>query len=564
MKSDSDLIFENYLKSFNAPFALEGSIATYEEQLKEWYQNDLACIDELFEEGAIGDALSKVSGGLKSVTGSAKTFLANKMLQPIVNWIVNGIQKLSGQEKENAIKGLEKVFSDPNFAVKQAKSVGMESEASEEYAFESYLITREYLLKNVFTESNIEIIFGSFTLLSEAAKKKSAKKGSPKSKIGLNVTKIAQPVIDAYNKALADLNSKYPSGSAASNAAKRFNSAIRNAVQPSLSPEGSSIIQPKPSRAASAVKSKSPKTVSPTTGSTLPTPTGASSLTAPKTSSSSMVPTEKGGELATTGSKRKDTGLAKPDYIDIESETLPIEKKQGFIRKALSWMKDHPNATAAGIIGLASLVTLATGGSFVPLLIAGLKGGGLGGIVSAIKQKVQTNEVDWKKVGSDALKGAAGGSILGAITGGGQHADDTSVDDSSSDISDDTTSDSSDMTDTEVSEPVSMPSRQSMMSHQAEPDVAPEPAPEVHATDAEFQKYNSKSYNPKSYDPNSWVDKLKRDAMDKLKQEGDGHISPRKYNDFTDKLKKLGSAAKGKSVEEIMGESYTAQYLRFF
>ena len=54
---------------------------------------------------------------------------------------------------------------------------------------------------------------------------------------------------------------------------------------------------------------------------------------------------------------------------------------------------------------------------------------------------------------------------------------------------------------------------------------------------------------------------IKMTALDKFKREGGGQIDAEKYNSFVKKLVAMGKAAQGKSIESIMGESYTVHYL---
>ena len=117
MRYDNDLIFESYA-NHRKQFILESSIADYYrenplEQIYDLYKYDIDCIEELVQEGALGDMWGKVKGGVKQAT----QFVANKGVEMLLGLLkkiatpqdLQGIEQLQdpAKLKQYAAKGMQ-------------------------------------------------------------------------------------------------------------------------------------------------------------------------------------------------------------------------------------------------------------------------------------------------------------------------------------------------------------------------------------------------------------------------------------------------------------------------
>lgn len=534
MNLDSQLIYESYLRSKN-PFILEGGI-------QDLYKHDLACINEILAEGMLGDTLSKIGKTIGGAAKSVGSFFSEKLMKGIFDLLVS---KLSKEEKEKLSGGLKKL-EDPSFLQQKAK----EGQNLLSQQNESNFSNKDFLLSVLFTERNISEYLQSGLLL-EAKKRGKAAKISPLSK---KTTQMAKEISELLQKT-------YKNESQRKAAYRRFNAQLLK----KLGIKDIRMVEDKPQdqTQAAAVSSPSPNAK--------PKPSGGSTSDV-RNQESENVPTQtpKGGDIS-SGS----TSDTKPN--------VP-EEKEGFLKKAYSWIKQNPNLTAAGVLALVAALTVVTGGAILPIASKALLGAGITGGIEAGKQKLQTGKVDWNKVKTSALKGAAGGAVLGGLgqlVGGAASSlggDDAGVD---TDTSSDTGNENIDNYDTkDYSGDDNFNAKQNTLDtygdadkefiDSQEPQETQEPEqPDVDTSvsEDEFKKYNKSPYNPKSIE-----DQTKKFGMEQLKQKYNGNIPASKYNELAAKISKLVRTKKGLTPESalaqidptLFGESYTAQYLKYF
>ena len=528
MKSDSQLIFERYSQS-KQQFILEGSI-------KDLYNYDMQCVYELMQEGMFSDTLSKFGQSVKGAASKVGSFVKGKLEQSFASLLA---KMLPEEEKAKLQSQLQDLQQDPS-KLEEYKKQGMaelnkSSEASEEFAFES---NKSFLVRTVFTQDNLEELFESFLLEEATRKKKARMKPTVKS-----TAPSAAQIADFLKK-------KYKTPQSLQKGYDAFNNQLTKKLG----------VQP------TSVKSASKATGSRATGSK-------ASASAPiSTVDTEEVPNPENEPL---GREPMSTLPERPASTSSAASSAPTgstgstgsaapQQKEGLFKKAFNWVKSNPNLTAAGVIGIVAALTVVSGGSLLPVLAGALKGGAIAGGIDAAKQKLQTGKVDWKKTASTALKGAAGGTVLGGMFGGGSGAEDVDTTDLDTDAGGnedgivsgggDFDSDvDSDQTDTQTSE---------------DPKGGEEEIPsDVPVSDEDFQKYNRGKFNPKSIE-----DQTKRLAMDQLKHKFNGEIPASKYNSLATKIHSFLKTHKGMSPESalaqidptIFGESYTKGYLRFF
>jgi len=298
--------------------------------------------------------------------------------------------------------------------------------------------------------------------------------------------------------------------------------------------------------------------------------------------------TQDGGQVATQGrSSQTDTEtgqpqlgqgnqqarLPKPDnIIDAEYSNVPKDQQQlpasssaapeqskGLFQKITSYVKAHPRLTSAVAIALIAAVTAASGGTMLPLVISGMSGATIKGGLTALQTKKEGGKVDWNKVvdsaftgGAKAVGAAAAGEAIGGIAkhfaGAGDHLHDGGLGEHDATEA---------QTDTETHD-AQYPEPEGDTAEGGDADYTGG-THDVQADAGDFQKFNGTPLDPKS-----WRDKIKMGLLSKLKSEGGGSIDANKYNNAVKKLMALGNAAKGKSIESIIGESYTVKYLGYF
>ena len=522
MKSDSQLIFERYAQS-KQQFILEGSI-------KDLYNYDMQCVYELMQEGMFSDTLSKFGQTVKGAASKVGSFVKGKLEQSFGALLA---KMLPEEEKSKLAAQLQDLQKDPS-KLEEYKQQGMKelnssSEASEEFAFES---NKSFLVRTVFTQDNLEELFESF-LLEEAARARTKP-----------TVKSTGPLVDPIVK---QLQKKYKTPKSLQRGYDAFNNQLTKKLG----------VQP------TTIKSASKATGSRATGSRATGSKAAAPASAPVSNAITpvnSVDTEEtpnpeeaplGREPISSLPKRPvDSGssssAASAPSTDSGSASTP--QKEGLFKKAFNWVKKNPNLTAAGVIGIVAALTVVSGGSLIPVLFGALKGGAIAGGIDAAKQKFQTGKVDWKKVGSSTLKGAAGGSVIGGVLGGvGGDVDTTDTDTGASASDEGIVSGGGDF-DSDVESGEFRDGIDSDSDPEETTGDEPEyntPASEELVSNDEFKRFNKSNFDIKSK-----LDQKKMDIMRNLKQQF-GTVSPNKYNAA---LKAAG----------LVKESYTKGYIRFF
>lgn len=576
MKYSNDPIFEAYV-NHRKQFILEESVSNFYlsnplQQIHDLYQYDLDCIEELMTEGMLGDAFSKVKGGI----GKATSYVANKGLQLLFSLI----KKTATPEELEEIKKLQ----DPKVLEQEAKKgmAALKGSESDQPATnnESVYLNKSFFA-SILTESNIEVMLERYSFVNEQilneARRRNFSGGGQKRTNPKAATYVPQFDKTAGRKRGGKAaQEKAPYGSKAPKKAtgtekpmqlskyvKQVADELKNKYSQKQVDKFQSMLSKKLGTSGEQVSQRAPVT------GLRKRPTD---VNAGQTSIATRTPqTPKSlGYQGSGGALSKGGGGDRT--IDIESETVPAqtsniqspqlpysggsaaqpEKKEGLIRKAINWIKANPKRTAGTLVGIIAAIGIAVGGPMVllPMLAkAGLGTTSLGAVGGAMfgagkaaaaniaSQGFSNKKFSGKSLGKTMLKGAGLGLVGGALGGASFSDQDVGTDVGDSDTGELDTSEEGDT------------------AEGGDADYSGGTG-DVSATSDDFQEYNGEPIDPKS-----WRDKIKMAALDKLKREGGGEIDSNKYNSFVKKLVAMGKGAQGKSIESIMGESYTAQYM---
>jgi hypothetical protein len=201
-----------------------------------------------------------------------------------------------------------------------------------------------------------------------------------------------------------------------------------------------------------------------------------------------------------------------PNAQNTPTVSVPAEQK-GLISRVYKWIKDHPNITAASIIGLSSAITAATGGTvaLIPLLKAALTMGAIGAGVETGKQLINNKGMDIKKIGGAALKGAAFGSAARGIS---DIADSWTTPDYSDDVNYLNDTEDQDMAATSPEEDVA----------KAEPVDNEEDVVKAEPVSSTPTKSEFKKLTGTEFDPNSTKDRKVAELIGKLKSQNKMHL----------------------------------------
>ena len=463
MRNDIDLIFQSYLKAKTPnkqqnPILTESVSKFYSNrfvlELQEAYRYDLECIDQIIEEGRIGDALSKFAGGVSDAAGKVKEFAKGKwseLAQPLINKIIASITP-DAKTLGNFLVGLDDISKNPQKLEQKANELDSRmsaSEASEEYAFESFKSNKQFLAENIFTESNIEELF--YSVITEAAKKKAAVKPTAKpakptaKNTKSNKKKKPSPLAgrqtvltkNQFERKVKDFKEVVDEYIAKKSPEKQR--AIRDKTASQITGEE----QPKPEQsAASQAKQFKPLSKPKTIDSMLDRADMYGGLV-PRGSNRSYDNTEKSPEVnepeysyspepevspesdyahdftSSANPESKYGPLTKPEFRGLSKYGETEEpQKEGLLKKIWGWVKNNKGASLAAVaIPAISAIALAIGGwpMLAPLLVKGLAAGGLNAAKYVVGGINKGGKFSWGDLGKAVLKGAGLGMAGGAL-----------------------------------------------------------------------------------------------------------------------------------------------------
>lgn len=583
MKFGTDPIFESYA-NHRKQFILEESVSNFYrfnplQQIHDLYQYDLDCIEELVTEGMLGDAFGKVKGGLEK----AKSYVANKGISLFLSLVkkfatpedLKGIEQLKDPEKlkELAAKGMQTL---------NAGSANEQPVTNNEGVY----LNKRFFASSILTESNIQVMLERYSfvneqILSEAAKSAKAADETLFAKdrqLKAAATKTKRSEAGKKGQAKAPYGGKAPKAKKTTEAGKpmklsKYVKQVADELKKKYSPKQVSkfqgMLSKKLGTGAEQTSQRAPITglrqrptdVSGGTEASLVPSRGGAQAGAQKQLGGGAASDQRIGQRIPTVNVPSVTDNAEAalelPYTDVEAPAT--KNKEGIIRKAINWIKANPKRTAGTVLGIIAALGLAVGGPMVliPMLTkagllgtgalgtaatgaatGALAGAGIGAAKNIASQGFSNKQFSGKDLGKAALKGGATGAVGGAVAGLAKG------------MFDDYASDS----DTTATEPVK--TSDAGDTEEGGDSEYTGGTGDVSATPEDFQKYNREPM-----DPRSWRDKIKMTALDKFKREGGGEIDSNKYNQFVKKLVSMGKGAQGKSIESIMGESYTAQYM---
>jgi len=627
MRYDNDLIFESYV-NHRKQFVLESNIADYYrenplEQIYDLYKYDIDCIEELVQEGALGDMWGKVKGGVKQAT----QFVANK-----------GIEMLLGLLKKMAtpqdLQGIEQL-QDP-VKLKQYAAKGMQdlngagnSQAQPATNNESAVYSNKRLFAaTILAENNLLEMVEKYTfiteqILSEAAKGKAVSmnvKKNPKNasvKFSSDVKRAQQAKGRATrdkataNKtgAINDMSTKQAppiaSNAAATPAAdpnleKQLTAKARE-VKGQQQPRGAGALNKYVKQVADELRkrySKSPSQLqdglrsfnqqltaalgnkatsnaagSPAKGAigSLPKAPAASKVQPPTypasgTATSAATPAPAAGGVG-GGTPAAGAPAAAPAGGAPETNVSApaTQQKEGLIRKAINWVKSNPKRTAGTVLGILAVIALAVGGWAVlaPMLAkyGFLAGAAKGAIIGGAKNAVQNIAKQGFSNNEFSGKELAKQTGKGAAMGGAIGGL-MGAAAGGGDVDDSNMEDG--QGELQYQQGDQQPEPDEM-----EPDETTQPV-----DDDEFAKYNVPQQGSpdeqaaSGFDPNSPMDQAKKMIMQKLKAANNGEIPASKYN--TAAAKVAGLLKQGMKPDQIAAQlvtdsvSYTKGYLNYF
>lgn len=626
MRYDNDLIFESYA-SHRKQFILESSIADYYrenplEQIYDLYKYDIDCIEELVQEGALGDMWGKVKGGVKQAT----QFVANK-----------GVEMLLGLLKKIAtpqdLQGIEQL-QDPT-KLKQYASQGMQSlnsvggnQAQPATNNESVVYSNKRLFAAaILAENNLFEMVEKYTfiteqILSEAKGSKAGytKAGSDASywdKTTAAKNQKAQATARKRREAgqkgqkAAPYGSKAPAAPAEQQQSIASNTAAAPAADPGLEqkltskareikgqqqPRGAGALNKYVKQVADELKkrySKSPSQLqdglrsfnqqltaalgSKPTSNAAGSPAKGTIGSLPKAPSNVQPPTypTAGGSTApvtnsagttpapaaggTGGTGGAATTAPAGGAPSTNVNAPATPQKEGLIRKAINWVKANPKRTAGTVLGIIAVIALAVGGWAVLAPMLAKYGFLAGAAKGAIVGGAKNAVQNIAQQGFSDKEFS--GKELAKQTGKGAALGGAIGGLMGAAAGGDHSQDN----DQEVT--------QYQQVDQPEPDEM-EPAETPQVNDDEFAKFNVPQHGSpdeqaaSGFDPNSPMDQAKKMIMQKLKDGNNGQIPASKYNAAAAKV--AGLLKKGMKPDQIAAQlvadsvSYTTGYLEYF
>jgi len=594
MNNDVIAISDFYKTKINPSFILQENFSDLYKQnavldLQEWYEHDLQCLNELLVQEGLGDALKsvgqKIGGAVKGVGDFAMKKLATAL---------GKILKMAMPSEEEAQKleqEVQKLQSDKGYLDQQAaagqKLLGTGGNEAAEEVYES---NKQFLLSTVFSEANLREYFKQ-SLLTEA------KAGRPKgSKSGGKAAKTpAKGAKPAKNVPVA-------AGGFQKNSVTALDTHIGELVKLINGMKGGQKKLALNRIARSVGKQTKLEFPQPfpkaqkQSGQPAPQGSGQQS-TQPQANNqlafqaNNQLAAQDGGQLASqnysydteTGQPQLGQGkqqgrAAKPDtvvdaeYTDVSDKALPAPKQEtkGLFQKIMGYVKAHPRITSSVALALIAAATVASGGALLPLVISGLTTGGVKAGVAAYQSNKQGGKVNWDKTvdalftgtaqgaGAAALGQAAKG-VMGAFgdadASGGTHDGGLGAKDAAEAQADAETN----AAQYDKTHDGGLGAKDSAEAQaDAETNAAQYPSQVDNNT---FKKFNASNFNPKSP-----LDQAKKALMQKLSDTNSGNIPSDKYNSLAKQAATLVSRGVKPNdvVRQLMGESYTVKYLRYF
>ena len=584
MNHDVNVLGDFYKTKINPSFILQESFSDLYKrnaiiELQEWYEYDLQCLNELLVQEGLGDALKSVGQKIGGAVKGAGDFAMKKLATAL-----GKILKMAMPSEEEAQKleqEVQKLQSDKNYLQQQAvagqKLLGTGGNEAAEEVYES---TKEFLLSTVFSEANLRELF-TRSLLTEAkaGRPKGAKTGAKAAKPAAKAAKPTKNVAVAAGG--FQKNSVTALDTHINELVKLINGMKQGQKKLALNRIARSVgkqtklefPQPFPRAQQKAAQQPQANNQLAFQAANQMAKQDGNQLATQGNQGGAVMDTETGQPQLGQGQQQPQLGNGRTskfdkdnaietDYTEVSDQqpTKP-EQTKGLFQKIMGYVKSHPRISSSIAIAIIAAVTAASGGTLLPLVIGGLSTGGIKAGVAAYQTNKQGGKVDWNKTVDAAFTGAAKGVGLAAAGEAiGGLAKKFSSDASASQLDTDTgdTGDTGDTTDTTDTTDTGDTGDTGDTAEGGDADYTGG-TNDVQANTTDFQKYNGEPLDPKS-----WRDNIKMNILSKLKQEGGGSIDANKYNNAVKKLMSLGKAAKGQSVEAIMGESYTVNYLNYF
>ena len=369
------------------------------ETLRALIAEDHRLIDELIEEG-FGDYLKKVGGaikgGVQKAASKIKETLTSGLASTLIKAIISVVPK---EELENMINIVAK-GQVPKDKVEQVKELIAKQPDGEAPVKESYISTKEYLASTLFTEANVLLALENANgLLVEA-------------KSGRELQKFAKDVA-------SKINELYPKNKKAMAAAiPKFTDTVSKYL--GLLPQSRAQAPTQaPAQAPAQAAEQSPannNNAAPAATSPSSAPESGSSS---GSSSSSNASNEAGAEPPSNPSTMDNVKGAVNNAVNNVENKIPTGK--GLVSKVMGFVKAHPKISSVAGAVLLGVVVAAFAGSapvVVPALIAAVKGAGIVGTSSIVKQMISGEKVDLKQAGKTALVGGALGGVGSVLATG--------------------------------------------------------------------------------------------------------------------------------------------------
>jgi hypothetical protein len=336
---------------------------------------DVKIIEQLIEEG-FGDYLKKVGGaikgGVQKAVSKIKETLTSGLASTLVKAIISAVPK---EELENMVNIVAKgqVPKDKAEQVKGLIAQQEEGQQGQQVQQESYQERKAWFASMLFTEANIERALQNSGLLTEA-------------KSGRELQKFAKEVANKINE-----------------------------------------LYPKNKNAMAAAIPKFTDTVSKYLG--LP-PQSTQSQQASEPSQDQQQPVGTSQEQSqqpagATNTQPSPGGIINQAKGAINKAVSAVEEKiptgKGLVNKVMGFVKAHPKISAAAGAALLGIVVAAFAGSapvVAPALIAAVKGAGIAGTTSIVKQMISGEKVDLKQAGKTAMIGGALGGVGSVLASG--------------------------------------------------------------------------------------------------------------------------------------------------